>query len=249
MVSNGDETGMVGRNPPAVLVVICLWLSSPAARAEDAREVTDSLLLSAVPLLPAVTAAERRSYLPIFAAQAREHGVPPELIDAVAFVESGYDLTMIGKAGEIGLMQVMPSTAAMLGFQGTRAQLAEPATNIRYGVEYLARALRTAGGDICRALMKYRAGQGEDTLSPRSVAYCRRVRKHLAALGSPLSAKVSMPIEAIRTSSDQPGSNVKRAPNAVKRGQLFWAAHEARIRALTAQVHAKWARIAQHRGG
>jgi len=241
---------MVGRNPPAVLALICLWLSSPATRAEGAREAPESMLLpSVVRSLPAATAAKRRSYLPIFATQAREHGVPPELVDAVAFVESGYDPTAIGNAGEMGLMQVMPSTAAMLGFQGTQAQLAEPTTNIRYGVEYLARALRRAGGDVCRALMKYRAGHGEETLSPRSVAYCRRVREHLAVLGSPLAASVSVPVDAIVAPPEQTGPKLSRGPSAAKRGPLFWAAHEARIRALTAQVHAKWARIAQHRGG
>jgi soluble lytic murein transglycosylase-like protein len=37
----------------------------------------------------------------------------------VAFAESGYDPNAIGTAGEVGIMQVMPSTAAMLGFNGT----------------------------------------------------------------------------------------------------------------------------------
>ena len=90
--------------------------------------------------------------------------MPAELVDAVAFVESAYDPSAIGQAGEIGIMQVMPSTAAMLGFQGNRAQL-----------------------------MKYRAGYGEETMSARSVEYCRRVRDHLAALGSPL-ATLSIPL-------------------------------------------------------
>ena len=43
--------------------------------------------------------------------------------------------------GEIGLMQVRPSTAAMLGFDGDTTELAKPEVNIRYGVTYLARGL------------------------------------------------------------------------------------------------------------
>ena len=71
--------------------------------------------------------------------------LPSELADAVAFVESAYLESAVGKAGEIGLMQIMPSTAAMLGFAGSLTQLAEPETNITYGVEYLAIAWRRIG--------------------------------------------------------------------------------------------------------
>jgi hypothetical protein len=36
--------------------------------------------------------------------------------------------------------------------------------------------------------MKYRAGHGEERMTPLSVEYCRRVRTHLAAIGSPFAA-------------------------------------------------------------
>jgi soluble lytic murein transglycosylase-like protein len=76
----------------------------------------------------------------------------------------------------------------MLGHRGGVTELFEPATNIRYGVMYLARAWQLADGDLCRTLMKYRAGHGEERMSPLSVEYCRRARGHLAAIGSPLGA-------------------------------------------------------------
>src|SRR5215207_9904448 len=60
-------------------------------------------------------------------------------------------------------------------------------TNVRLGVAYLARAWQLANGDVCRALMKYRAGWGEERMTPLSVEYCRRARGHLAAIGSPLA--------------------------------------------------------------
>ena len=34
-------------------------------------------------------------------------------------------------------MQVMPGTAAMLGFNGSAADLADSATNVRLGIQYL----------------------------------------------------------------------------------------------------------------
>src|SRR3954449_4701365 len=45
-------------------------------------------------------------------------------------------------------------------------------------------------GDVCRALMKFRAGWGEERMTPLSVEYCRRARGHLAAIGSPLAGGV-----------------------------------------------------------
>jgi hypothetical protein len=95
----------------------------------------------------------------------------------------------VGGVGEIGLMQVRPTTAAMLGFRGSHAELAEPEANIRYGVAYLAKAWRLAGGDLCRALMKYRAGHGEETITPLSAEYCRRAKVHLADLGWSVSVE------------------------------------------------------------
>ena len=107
------------------------------------------------------------------------------------FVESDYNSSLVGKVGEIGLMQVRPETAAMLGFRGSLAELARPEINIHYGVTYLAEAWRLANGDLCRALMKYRAGHGEEKMSPRSEAYCSRARGHLAALHSPFRSRPS----------------------------------------------------------
>jgi soluble lytic murein transglycosylase-like protein len=191
----------------------------------------------------------------MFEQQAREQAVPAELVDAVALVESAYDPSRIGDAGEIGIMQVMPSTAAMLGFQGSEAQLADADTNIRYGVRYLAGALRLAEGNLCRALMKYRAGHGEETMSVRSIEYCQRVRDHLAVLGSPLARLASIPhprvwpvARAATIERAHPNARTRIRPRTpAKSGRQFWAAHEARIRTLTLAVRSKWARLARQK--
>src|SRR6516165_11656589 len=115
--------------------------------------------------------------------EAERTGLDPALIDAVIKVESDYRPDTIGAAGEIGLMQVRPSTARLLGFGGTDRELAQPATNIRLGVTYLAKAWSLARGDLCRALMKYRAGHGEEQMTPLSVKYFRRAYEHLSVQG------------------------------------------------------------------
>jgi len=115
--------------------------------------------------------------------EAKRADLPPEIAEAVAHTESGLNPARIGADGEIGLMQVLPSTARMMGFSGTLADLAVPSTNIRYGVTYLAGAYRLAGGDLCTAVMKYRAGHGETRFSYLSVDYCRKVRARLTQRG------------------------------------------------------------------
>ena len=55
-------------------------------------------------------------YRLLAAAEARRAGVPQQIVDAVMRVESDYDPLASGDAGEVGLMQILPGTAAMLGF-------------------------------------------------------------------------------------------------------------------------------------
>ncbi len=121
---------------------------------------------------------------------ALENNVPFALVDAVMSVESGYNPDARGDAGEVGLMQVLPSTAEMLGYIGTLEGLSDPATNVLYGAKYLGTAWRLASGDICTTVMKYRAGHGETRFSEKSVAYCLSVRKRLLAAGYPVTGRV-----------------------------------------------------------
>ncbi|MCS3765117.1 hypothetical protein GGE24_006982 [Bradyrhizobium centrosematis] len=190
--------------------------------------------------------------------------LPADIAEAVVFVESGYNSAVIGSVGEIGLMQVRPETAAMLGFRGSDAELAEPDINIHYGVLYLSQAWRLAGGDICRALMKYRAGHGEEAMTPRSQVYCNRARNRLAALNSKALevATAPEPAPAPRPTSAAPAavpakrvntSKVAAQPKAVyaryRQGtaaasRAYWAAHEARVSRIKARIEARWKRVA-----
>jgi soluble lytic murein transglycosylase-like protein len=126
----------------------------------------------------------------LIAKEAQQQGLAPAIAEAVMAVESGFNPDVIGGSGEIGLMQLMPGTARMLGFAGSNAELAVPETNIHYGVIYLAQAWRLAGGDICTATMKYRAGHGETRFSYLSVNYCVAVRTKLAARGFAVTGNV-----------------------------------------------------------
>ncbi len=167
--------------------------------------------------------------------EAVQRGLAPEIADAVATVESGYRPGAIGDVGEIGLMQVRPSTARMLGFAGTNLELADPATNIRYGVDYLTGAWKLANGDVCTTVMKYRAGHGETRFSHKSVAYCARVRSVLAAQGYPVRGELP------KASFGDPAPVIlARAGKGKKRteSRFDWAGYQRRIRAIELRVTA-----------
>ena len=138
----------------------------------------------------------RNAHLALIRREAERYRLPPELADAVAQIESAYDPHASGALGEVGLMQIRPETAALLGYKGTVSALFEPETNVYYSVAYLAGAWRRANGDLCRALMKYRAGHGEERMSGFSIEYCRRARSYLASTGSRLGEALLPPISA-----------------------------------------------------
>ncbi len=170
--------------------------------------------------------AARAAYSALITYEAERRGLPPALGHAVATVESNWDPAAQGADGEVGLMQVLPSTAAMLGFRGGPAELADPATNIRLGVTYLSGAWFLAGGNLCNALMKYRAGHGEDAMSPRSAEYCERVRQYLAAVGSPLGAAAATPVIARGLAGPV---RLHPRPHAFIDSARFWASWSRRV--------------------
>src|SRR5215207_3039540 len=150
-------------------VALALWPVTATAQAEP-----DSSGAQAFPTLPLPPAIEgligipqtytppRSTYLALITREAEQRGLPAALADAVTKVESGFNPNVVGGVGEVGLMQVRPQTAAMLGYTGDVTGLFDPETNVRFGVAYLARAWELARGDVCRTLMKYRAGWGEE---------------------------------------------------------------------------------------
>lgn len=130
------------------------------------------------------------TYRQIATCEARKLRLPPAVAHAVMEIESNFSPSASGDAGEIGLMQIMPGTARLLGFSGTLEELRVPETNIRLGVRYLAEAYLLAGGDVCTTVMKYRAGHGETRFSHLSVNYCLRARAILAREGYVVSGTV-----------------------------------------------------------
>jgi soluble lytic murein transglycosylase-like protein len=207
---------------------------TPANAVSDAnKEPQDRAATSAPP--PAHGLDAHASYRALAEKEAARAGLAPEIADAVMAVESGYNPGAIGGAGEIGLMQILPSTARMLGFVGTNADLAVPDTNIHYGVTYLAQAWRLAGGDLCTAVMKYRAGHGESRFSFLSVNYCLAVRSKLAARGYQVTGVVPVATFGERGGG---GGCGRKCLGVSRIGRVDLAALNTRLSTLVLQVRA-----------
>ena len=83
---------------------------------------------------------------------ANQLGVPPSIALAVAQKESGFNQAAVGSSGEIGVMQLMPATAAGLGVDPSDLN-----QNVTGGVSLLA-SLYQQFGNWSDALAAYNAG-------------------------------------------------------------------------------------------
>src|SRR5207249_2931419 len=88
-------------------------------------------------------------------AAARKTAIPPKLLHSVVAAESAYRPDAVSPKGAVGLMQLMPATAAQYG-----ADPMDPAQNVEAGTAYLRDLLLKYKGDVAAALAAYNAGPG-----------------------------------------------------------------------------------------
>lgn len=86
----------------------------------------------------------------------QKYNVDADLVKAVIQNESNYDPNAVSSAGALGLMQLMPATAANLGVQDPM----NPQENIEGGVKLLRELLNQFGGNLTNVVAAYNAGAG-----------------------------------------------------------------------------------------
>lgn len=157
------------------VLALGVWLVAPA-RAETFRlEAPDGTIhLTNTPTDPAYrrmgiappTPARPASWLSAPVSQgarfmneireaAQRYGIPEQLIAAVIRVESGFNPRAVSRKGALGLMQLMPSTAALLGVRDAF----DPRQNIDGGTRHLRNLIDRFGNDLHLALAAYNAGE------------------------------------------------------------------------------------------
>lgn len=138
-------------------------------------------------LAPPATGRETVPYLNLplnieaeVALLAQRYHVPARLVRAIVAAESGGNPRARSSAGAIGLMQLMPATAAALGVDPWH-----PRENLHGGIRYLAELLRAYDENPRLALIAYNAGpqHANRVRAGTAVAY-RETRKYLDAIAA-----------------------------------------------------------------
>ena len=124
-------------------------------------------------------------YGDIVRGHAENYRLEPELLAAVIYTESKFDSDAESPSGAIGLMQLLPETAAGIaertgGSTFETSDLYDPELNVRYGSWYLRHLLDKYDGDLRKALAAYNGGQGNVDRGiqyAETKAYVDRVRE------------------------------------------------------------------------
>ncbi len=120
--------------------------------------------------------ALRAKFDEIFEEVSRKFNLDPHLLRAVAKVESNFNPTAVSPKGAMGIMQLIPSTARLVGVNNPF----DPVENIYGGAKYL-RMLLDEFGDLKLSLAAYNAGPlavktyGGIPPYPETINYVRNV--------------------------------------------------------------------------
>ena len=104
----------------------------------------------------ASTMSSPQDYEAYFKEASETYGVATSILKSIAKAESNFNPSAVSKAGAIGIMQLMPSTAASLGVSNSY----DARENIMGGAKYISQLLSRYQGNISLALAAYNAGTG-----------------------------------------------------------------------------------------
>jgi Transglycosylase SLT domain len=174
-------------NRAACLVLALAGLPAQALAGEEIyyrRDANGALVLTNVPDRPDFRAyrghaplrvtSSGAEYRELIERTASQHGIHPDLVFAVAAVESNFNYRAVSEKGAQGLMQLMPDTAARFGV----ADPFNPAENVLGGVRYMRFLLDLFNGNTRLAVAAYNAGENA-VLAVRGVPPYPETRRYV----------------------------------------------------------------------
>src|SRR5258707_8574126 len=151
VLANGQTFKVTGQRVEESLVYLSLKDGGEiGVPVESLRGLVPDEVIDEVAAAPAGSGELRE----LATAAARRHGLDPSLVLAVVAVESAFRPEAVSPKGALGLMQLMPATAASLGVKDAF----DPAANLDGGARHLGSLLTLYGGDLQRALAARNAG-------------------------------------------------------------------------------------------
>lgn len=118
---------------------------------------------------------------------AQDQGVDYALLQAIISVESGFDAKAVSPKGAVGLMQLMPETAARFGVvdqpnASAATLLTNPGLNIQAGSRYLSYLLQLFPGQIELAVAAYNAGEGAVRRAGNQIPDFRETQRYVKSV-------------------------------------------------------------------
>ncbi|MDE2182976.1 MAG: lytic transglycosylase domain-containing protein [Alphaproteobacteria bacterium] len=90
-----------------------------------------------------------------------DYTIDPALVLAFVRIETRFQANAVSPAGAVGLMQLMPGTARLIGGNGAEDQLLDPPYNMSLGQRYIAQLLNRYNGSLIQMAAAYNAGPGK----------------------------------------------------------------------------------------
>lgn len=163
-----------GKQQPASVQPATVEEKTADKLAEDAGKKNHVVKAS---LKKETVAARKSAYTDLVEEKAKKHNVDPKLVKSVIRAESNWNSRAVSPKGAMGLMQLMPQTAQLMGV----GNAFDPEENIEGGVKYLRYLLGRFNGNLTLALAAYNAGpkaverKGGVPGIPETVNYVQKV--------------------------------------------------------------------------
>jgi len=157
------------------LVVVGRRLTLPGARSSSHRTAVLPAKLRAHP--------DRLAFRPLFEKWGANYGVPADLLEAIAWIESGWQTSVVSRTGAIGVGQLEPATIVFTrALIGVNLDPLSANDNIRMSARFVRYLLDRTGNNVAVSLAAYYQGL-------RSISSGRVLAETLLYVASILSVR------------------------------------------------------------